>query len=72
LSNFTKETTVLRGAFPLGPFIVEDSGRLTFRAPERAASFSFAWRNRRFAAEITEGTVSLRAAPTDPPGAQPR
>ena len=50
---------MLPGAFPLGPFIVEESGRLGFRAREQSAAFSFAWRNRRFSALLNEGTVSL-------------
>ena len=53
---------MLPGAFPLGPFIVEESGRLSFRSPEHMAGFSFAWRNRRFSALLKEGTVSLTGA----------
>jgi hypothetical protein len=53
---------VLPGAFPLGPFIVEESGRLSFRAPDQTAAFSFAWRNRRFSARLLEGTVALTGA----------
>jgi hypothetical protein len=56
------EGAVLPGAFPLGPFIVEESGRLSFRSPDHTAGFSFAWRNRRFSALLTEGTVSLTGA----------
>ncbi len=50
---------MLPGAFPLGPFIVEGSGRLTFRSPERGAGFSFIWRGRRFSAALTHGTIAL-------------
>ena len=50
---------MLPGAFPLGPFIVEESGRLTFRAPDHSAGFCFAWRGYRFSAQLKEGTVSL-------------
>ncbi len=53
---------MLPGAFPLGPFIVEESGRLSFRSPDHTAVFSFAWRNRRFSARLLEGTVSLTGA----------
>jgi hypothetical protein len=50
---------VLSGAFPLGPFIVEESGRLSFRAPDHTARFCFAWRGHRFSAELKEGAVVL-------------
>jgi hypothetical protein len=50
---------VLPGAFPLGPFIVEESGRLSFRAPDHSAKFCFAWRGHRFSACLTEGSVAL-------------
>jgi hypothetical protein len=50
---------VLPGAFPLGPFIVEESGKLTFRSPERGAGFSFIWRGRRFSASLAQGSISV-------------
>ncbi len=50
---------LLQGAFPLGPFIVESSGKLTFRSPERGAGFSFIWRGRRFSAALRESSISL-------------
>ncbi len=53
---------MLPGAFPLGPFVVEESGRLSFRAPDHSAGFCFAWRGRRFSAELKEGTVALTAS----------
>jgi hypothetical protein len=50
---------VLPGAFPLGPFVVEETGKLTFRAPGDTASFSFIWRGRRFSAALVNGSVAL-------------
>jgi hypothetical protein len=50
---------LLPGAFPLGPFIVEESGKLTFRTPERGAGFSFIWRGRRFSASLQQSSISL-------------
>ncbi len=50
---------MLPGAFPLGPFIVEESGKLAFRSPERGAGFSFIWRGRRFSAAMTESVICL-------------
>jgi hypothetical protein len=54
-----REVVLLPGAFPLGPFIVEESGRLSFRSPDQSAGFSFAWRDRRFSALLQEGRVVL-------------
>ena len=50
---------MLPGAFPLGPFIVEENGRLSFRTPDQMARFCFAWRGYRFSAELKQGTVTL-------------
>ncbi len=50
---------MLPGAFPLGPFVVEESGKLTFRAPDSVPGFSFIWRGRRFSAALSRGSVSL-------------
>jgi len=52
---------VLPGAFPLGPFIVEESGKLGFRSPANGAGFSFAWRGRRFSATLGDASISLTA-----------
>jgi len=52
-------SAVLPGAFPLGPFVVEESGRLSFRTPGHSAAFCFAWRGHRFSARLQEGTVAL-------------
>jgi hypothetical protein len=50
---------LLQGAFPLGPFLVEASGKLTFRSPEQGAGFSFLWRGRRFSAALKDSSISL-------------
>ena len=50
---------MLPGMFPLGAFMVEPSGKLTFRAPASSAGFSFVWRGRRFSALLGQGGVSL-------------
>ncbi len=50
---------MLPGSFPLGPFIVEESGQLVFRSPDGVAGFSFIWHGRRFSAAMTHGSVSL-------------
>jgi hypothetical protein len=50
---------VLPGAFPLGPFLVEESGRLTFRSPNQEAALSFMWHGRRFSARIVPGRINL-------------
>jgi hypothetical protein len=50
---------MLPDMFPLGPFLVEASGRLLFRNPEVTSGFSFAWRGRRFAAVLGEGRMGL-------------
>ncbi len=47
------------GAFPLGPFIVEESGKLCFRSPAQGADFSFAWRGRRFSVAIADGSIAV-------------
>ncbi len=50
---------MLPGAFPLGPFMVEESGKLGFRSPETGARFSFIWRGRRFSAVLRHGSIEL-------------
>jgi hypothetical protein len=50
---------MLPGAFPLGPFIVEESGKLTFRTPGNGANFSFHWRGHRFSAVLAQQRVAL-------------
>ena len=37
---------------PLGPFLVEEGGRLTFRQPGSQPGFTFLWRNRCFAVRL--------------------
>jgi len=48
--------------FPLGPFLVEADGKLSFRAPQNRAVFSYLWRGRRFNAVLASGEISLAAA----------
>ncbi len=50
---------MLPGAFPLGPFIVEESGRLSFRSKEDGAGISFHWRGRRFSARLGDGGIAF-------------
>jgi len=54
-----KGESVLAGGFPLGPFIVDDGGKLSFRTVEHGAGFSFSWRGRRFSALLKQGSVDL-------------
>lgn len=58
-SHQKRDWPVLPGAFPLGPFLVEGSGKLSFRSPESTAGFSFSWRGRRFSATLARGSVAL-------------
>ena len=44
---------------PLGPFMVEPTGNLTFREPGSRPAFSFIWRKRRFSAVVDHGNVAL-------------
>jgi hypothetical protein len=57
--NIAGEASVLPGAFPLGPFLVEESGKLTFRSPHQEAALSFVWHGRRFSARIVPGRIKL-------------
>ncbi len=50
---------MLAGGVPLGPFIVDHGGRLSFRSVETSAGFSFSWRGRRFSALLKQGSVGL-------------
>ena len=50
---------MLSGGFPLGPFMVEEDGRLAFRAGERQAGFSFQWRGRAFAVALNGRRMEL-------------
>jgi hypothetical protein len=43
---------MLASPLPLGPFLVEDGGRLTFRDNTTTPAFSFQWRGRRFAVRL--------------------
>ena len=43
---------------PLGPFLVTDGGRLSFRAPDTEARFTFTWHKRCFAIELQGGHLS--------------
>ena len=46
---------------PLGPFLVEDGGRLTFRNHGAEPSFYFQWRGRRFAVRLCGQTLRFTA-----------
>ncbi len=50
---------VLPGVFPLGPFLVEETGKLTFRSPDQSAALSFLWHGRRFSARIVPGSIKM-------------
>jgi hypothetical protein len=52
---------MLNDPFPLGPFIVDETGRLALRMPGCRPSFWFMWRDRRFSAVMAAGLVSLSA-----------
>jgi hypothetical protein len=45
---------MIASPMPLGPFLVEDGGRLAFRSQETEPAFSFQWRNRWFQVRLAE------------------
>jgi hypothetical protein len=42
-------------SMPFGPFLITDGGRLSFRAPNTEARFTFSWRKRSFAIVLQGG-----------------
>jgi hypothetical protein len=60
----------------LGPFLVTDGGKLSFRAPEAEARFSFVWRKRCFAIRLHDGrldsAVPIGRVPSSSAGAERR
>jgi hypothetical protein len=50
---------MLPDIFPLGPFLVEADGKLSFRREGTSPSFSFIWRERRFSAVLQTGVMRL-------------
>ena len=50
---------MLSGVLTLGPFIVQESGRLLLRSEEADATFWFIWKGRRVDAGLAEDGVSL-------------
>jgi hypothetical protein len=50
---------MIASLLPLGPFIVENSGKLSFKPPGSQACFNFSWRGRRISAELKGGEISL-------------
>ncbi len=47
--------------FRLGPFLVDNAGRLSLREPHYAPGFRFRWRERLFHALLGDGLVALSA-----------
>jgi hypothetical protein len=45
---------MIASPIPLGPFLVEDGGKLTFRRRDTDPAFSFQWRGRRFAVRLVD------------------
>lgn len=45
-------------SMPFGPFLITDGGRLSFRAPNTEARFTFTWRKRCFAVMLQGGHLS--------------
>jgi hypothetical protein len=45
---------MIASPLPLGPFLVEDGGRLVFRFPGAQPGFTFQWRQRRFAVRLRD------------------
>jgi hypothetical protein len=43
----------------LGPFLVEDGGKLTFRTEDTRPGFTFLWRGRCFAVKLLGGRIAL-------------
>ncbi len=50
---------MLSAPLPLGPFLVDETGRLRFRVAGMTPAFTFAWRGRRFGAVLEDGHVTL-------------
>jgi hypothetical protein len=49
---------MIQSPLPLGPFLVDESGRLAFRRPDIEPGFSFLWRGRCFAVRLRAGALS--------------
>ena len=52
---------MLCSPMPLGPFLIDETGRLTFRSTAVRSAFSFLWRGRRFSAELHGEVVGITA-----------
>jgi hypothetical protein len=52
---------MLPDIFPLGPFLVEESGRLLVKEPGSKPGFSFLWRGRRFSVALAERSMAWTA-----------
>ncbi len=52
---------MISSPMPLGPFLVEEGGRLTFRIKDTQPGFSFQWRNRRFAVRLADRKLYFAA-----------
>lgn len=52
---------MLCSPMPLGPFLIDENGRLTFRTTAVRSAFSFLWRGRRFKAELHGDVVDITA-----------
>ena len=46
---------------PIGPFLIEEGGRLILRSPGSSPSFSFLWRNKGCTVSFTGSTMVLLA-----------
>jgi len=49
---------MIASPLPLGPFLVEASGHLTFRYPGIGPAFTFLWRKRCFTIKLAANTLS--------------
>jgi len=59
LARTSLEGPMLPAPLPLGPFLVDETGKLRFRLPGITPAFTFAWRGRRFGAMLEDGHVTL-------------
>ncbi len=50
---------MIASPMPLGPFLVEDGGKLTFRRKDTAPAFSFQWRGRWFAVRMADQLLAF-------------
>jgi hypothetical protein len=50
---------MLKTPLPLGPFIIQEGGRLTLRRDDPKPAFWFIWRGRRVEAKLAEGGTSF-------------